>query len=376
MAMDVVDADGHAVRGEVGELVCRRPWPGMTRGFWRDPERYLDTYWRRFPGVWTHGDWASVDEDGYWFLHGRSDDTLNIAGKRIGPAELESAALGHARGRGGRGDRRAARGQGRGRRGSSVVLEPGAEDGLPREVAAPVAGELGQGVRARPRPVRVARCRRRAGEDRAPRRARDARSAPTRATSRRSRTPRRWRRSQTPLAERIAFVTGAAVGSARTSRASSPWTAGRSRSRRGPATRSRTSRATSAAARVGADVARRESTSKRMFAEAGPVELLVNNAGIGAQGPDLGGRPGDWWHVFEVNVLGVYLCCRAVDPGDDRARRRPIVIRASGAAYLPGSLSALPASKAALHRFGEMLASDWRGRSPCSSSPPASSGRR
>jgi acetyl-CoA synthetase len=66
----------------------------MTRGIWGDPERYLDTYWRRFPGVWTHGDWASVDEDGYWYLHGRSDDTLNVAGKRVGPAELESAALG------------------------------------------------------------------------------------------------------------------------------------------------------------------------------------------------------------------------------------------------------------------------------------------
>ena len=95
MAMDVVDTDGNSVRGEVGELVCRKPFPGMTRGFWRDPERYLDTYWRRFPGVWTHGDWASVDEDGYWFLHGRSDDTLNIAGKRIGPAELESAVVAH-----------------------------------------------------------------------------------------------------------------------------------------------------------------------------------------------------------------------------------------------------------------------------------------
>jgi acetyl-CoA synthetase len=66
----------------------------MTRGVWGDPDRYLDTYWRRFPGVWTHGDWASIDEDGYWYLHGRSDDTLNIAGKRIGPAELESAAIG------------------------------------------------------------------------------------------------------------------------------------------------------------------------------------------------------------------------------------------------------------------------------------------
>jgi acetyl-CoA synthetase len=91
--MDVVDGQGRSLRGEVGELVCRRPWPGMTRGVWRDPERYLETYWRRFPGVWTHGDWASVDEDGYWYLHGRSDDTLNIAGKRIGPAELESAAV-------------------------------------------------------------------------------------------------------------------------------------------------------------------------------------------------------------------------------------------------------------------------------------------
>ena len=92
--MDVFDAQGNSVRGEVGELVCKRPWPGMTRGVWGDDERYLDTYWRRFPGVWTHGDWASVDEDGCWFLHGRSDDTLNIAGKRIGPAELESAAIG------------------------------------------------------------------------------------------------------------------------------------------------------------------------------------------------------------------------------------------------------------------------------------------
>jgi len=94
--MDVFDEAGRPLRGEVGELVCKRPWPGMTRGIWGDPERYLDTYWRRFPGVWTHGDWASIDEDGYWFLHGRSDDTLNIAGKRIGPAELESAAVNHS----------------------------------------------------------------------------------------------------------------------------------------------------------------------------------------------------------------------------------------------------------------------------------------
>ena len=97
MAVDVVDDDGRSLAGtgRVGELVCRQPFPGMTRGFWRDPDRFLDTYWRRFPGLWTHGDWASVDEDGYWFLHGRSDDTLNIAGKRIGPAEIESAVVAH-----------------------------------------------------------------------------------------------------------------------------------------------------------------------------------------------------------------------------------------------------------------------------------------
>jgi acetyl-CoA synthetase len=92
--MDVYDPSGRPLRGEVGELVCTQPWPGMTRGIWGDPERYLDTYWRRFPGVWTHGDWASIDADGDWFLHGRSDDTLNIAGKRIGPAEYESALVG------------------------------------------------------------------------------------------------------------------------------------------------------------------------------------------------------------------------------------------------------------------------------------------
>src|SRR4029453_8283448 len=93
--VDVFDEEGRPIRREVGELVCRNAWPGMTRGLWNDPERYLETYWTRFPGVWTHGDWASIDEDGYWFLHGRSDDTLNVAGKRVGPAELESAAVAH-----------------------------------------------------------------------------------------------------------------------------------------------------------------------------------------------------------------------------------------------------------------------------------------
>jgi acetyl-CoA synthetase len=95
VAADVVDGEGQPVRGAVGELVIRQPLPGMTRGFWRDPERYLDAYWRRFPGVWVHGDWALVDEDGHWFIQGRSDDTLKVAGKRVGPAEVESAAVAH-----------------------------------------------------------------------------------------------------------------------------------------------------------------------------------------------------------------------------------------------------------------------------------------
>jgi acetyl-CoA synthetase len=95
MAVDVFDEHGKPVRGEVGELVCTQPWPGMTRGLYKDPERYLETYWSRWPDVWVHGDWASIDEDGEWFLHGRSDDTIKLSGKRVGPAEVESAAVSH-----------------------------------------------------------------------------------------------------------------------------------------------------------------------------------------------------------------------------------------------------------------------------------------
>ena len=96
IAADVVDADGQPVRGEVGELVIRNPWPGMTRGFWGDRERYLETYWNRFDDIWVHGDWAYVDpDDSLWYVLGRSDDTIKIAGKRLGPAEVESVLVGH-----------------------------------------------------------------------------------------------------------------------------------------------------------------------------------------------------------------------------------------------------------------------------------------
>ena len=95
MAADVVDENGKSVRGRVGELVIREPWIGMTRGFWRDPQRYIESYWSRWPDVWVHGDWAAVDDDGLWYILGRSDDTIKIAGKRLGPAEVESILVAH-----------------------------------------------------------------------------------------------------------------------------------------------------------------------------------------------------------------------------------------------------------------------------------------
>ena len=146
MAMDVFDADGTRSKpGEVGELVCTKPWPAQTRGFWGNPDRYIETYWSRWPNVWVHGDWASVDEDGYWFLHGRSDDTLNIAGKRIGPAEFESAAVDHPAV-----VECAAVGIPHEVKGETVwcfcILQPGVEpsEALAAEVKGVISGELGK----------------------------------------------------------------------------------------------------------------------------------------------------------------------------------------------------------------------------------------
>jgi len=95
MAAECFGDEGTPVRGQVGELVITKSWPGMTAGFWRDPQRYEETYWSRWPDVWVHGDWAYVDPDGFWYIQGRSDDTLKIAGKRLGPAEVESVLVGH-----------------------------------------------------------------------------------------------------------------------------------------------------------------------------------------------------------------------------------------------------------------------------------------
>ena len=96
MATEVVDEHAAPVRQRKGYLVCTQPAPSMTRGIWNDPQRYLDTYWSRFPGMWDHGDWASVDADGHWFMHGRADESMNVAGRKVGPAEVEEALMQHA----------------------------------------------------------------------------------------------------------------------------------------------------------------------------------------------------------------------------------------------------------------------------------------
>jgi acetyl-CoA synthetase len=148
MDADVVDAAGQPVRGEVGELVIRQPWVGMTRGFWHDPERYLETYWRRIPGLWVHGDWAEIDDNGQWFIRGRSDDTLKVAGKRVGPAEVESAATTHPAVQ-----EAAAIGVPHDVKGEAIVVcavaRPGTEttDALAEEVRQTIAHQLGAALR-------------------------------------------------------------------------------------------------------------------------------------------------------------------------------------------------------------------------------------
>ena len=95
IAADVFDENGNPIRNAVGELVIKAPWIGMTRGFWKDKQRYLDTYWSRWENIWMHGDFAAIDSDGLWYILGRSDDTIKIAGKRLGPAEVESILVRH-----------------------------------------------------------------------------------------------------------------------------------------------------------------------------------------------------------------------------------------------------------------------------------------
>ncbi len=92
MNVSVFNEQGEEITNEIGYLVSRTHCPSMTRGIWRSPERYLSSYWSRFPGVWNHGDWAEMDERGYFFLFGRADDVIKVAGKRVGPNEFENSA--------------------------------------------------------------------------------------------------------------------------------------------------------------------------------------------------------------------------------------------------------------------------------------------
>nr|MBF0681872.1 AMP-binding protein [Pseudomonas sp.] len=93
IALDAVDSTGKPVRGEVGELAILQPFVGMTKSFWQDDERYLDTYWSAVPGIWIHGDLALRDEHDNFYILGRSDDTIKVAGKRLGPGEVEEILL-------------------------------------------------------------------------------------------------------------------------------------------------------------------------------------------------------------------------------------------------------------------------------------------
>jgi acetyl-CoA synthetase len=154
MAVDIVNSQGESVAdtGERGFLVSRDSCPSMTKSLWEGDERYLDTYWSSFedPPLWDHGDWAQKDEDGFWFLHGRADDALNVAGRKVGPAEVEGALIEHEAV-----NQAAAVGVPDDTTGTAVVtyviLEEGYEesDGLREELREQVGEELGKPFRPR-----------------------------------------------------------------------------------------------------------------------------------------------------------------------------------------------------------------------------------
>ncbi|MEF8777182.1 MAG: AMP-binding protein, partial [Haloarculaceae archaeon] len=152
MDVDVVDATGESIADdhEQGYLVCKSSAPSMTKSLWSGDERYLEEYWSRFEDMWDHGDWAQKDEDGYWFLHGRSDDVLNVAGRKVGPAEVEGALIEHEAV-----NAAAAIGAADDTTGTAVVsyviLDEGQEagDDLAAELRAQVGEELGKPFRPR-----------------------------------------------------------------------------------------------------------------------------------------------------------------------------------------------------------------------------------
>ncbi|WP_231183957.1 AMP-binding protein [Haladaptatus sp. DYF46] len=152
MNIDIVNAKGESIADshERGYLVARDSCPSMTKSLWSGDERYLDTYWSRFEDMWNHGDWAQKDEDGFWFLHGRSDDAINVAGRKVGPAEVEGALMDHEAV-----NQAAAVGVPDDTTGQAavayVILEPDVEvsDGLRAELREQVGEELGKPFRPR-----------------------------------------------------------------------------------------------------------------------------------------------------------------------------------------------------------------------------------
>ncbi|WP_418282421.1 AMP-binding protein [Halorubrum sp. DTA98] len=152
MAIDIVDEDGNSVReaNERGYLVARDSCPSMTRSLWSGDERYLAEYWSTFEDLWNHGDFAQKDADGFWFLHGRADDALNVAGRKVGPAEIEGVLIDHDAV-----NQAAAVGVPDDTTGTAVVayvvLEPGVEasDDLREELRALVGAEHGKPFRPR-----------------------------------------------------------------------------------------------------------------------------------------------------------------------------------------------------------------------------------
>ncbi|WP_435360813.1 AMP-binding protein [Haloarchaeobius sp. DFWS5] len=154
MDIDIVDSSGESIKDthERGFLVARDSCPSMTKSLWSGDERYLEEYWSSFedPPMWDHGDWAQMDEDGFWFLHGRADDALNVAGRKVGPAEVEGALIDHPSV-----NQAAAVGAPDDTTGTAVVayviLEDGTEetDDLKDELREQVGDELGKPFRPR-----------------------------------------------------------------------------------------------------------------------------------------------------------------------------------------------------------------------------------
>jgi len=152
MDIDIVNEAGDSIAdtNERGYLVARDSCPSMSKSLWSGDERYIEEYWSRWADLWNHGDWAQRDEDGLWFLHGRADDALNVAGRKVGPAEVEGAAMDHPAV-----NQAAAVGVPDDTTGTAVVLyvvleaDHGSSDSLRAAIKSTVGEELGKPFRPR-----------------------------------------------------------------------------------------------------------------------------------------------------------------------------------------------------------------------------------